>query len=68
MLVNYVVKEIKIDNFIIRLLFFRLLILFFFNYCKNIVRYILEIEDSIVIILEDCGDYFYFKFVINEDI
>lgn len=66
-LVNHAVKEIKIDNFTTRPLPFRPLTPPFFNYCKNIVRYALETEDSIVTTLEDCGDYFYFKLVINED-
>ena len=66
-LVNHAVKEIKIDNFTTRPLPFRPLTPPFFNYCKNIVRYALETEDSIVTTLEDCGDYFHFKLVINED-
>ena len=64
---NHAVKEIKIDNFTTRPLPFRPLTPPFFNYCKNIVRYTLETEDSIVTTLEDCGDYFHFKLVINED-
>lgn len=60
-LVNHAVKEIKIDNFTTRPLPFRPLTPPFFNYCKNIVRYALETEDSIVTTLEDCGDYFHFK-------
>lgn len=39
----------------------------YFIRCKNIVRYALETEDSIATTLEDCGDYFHFKLVINED-
>lgn len=66
-LVNHAVKEIKIDNFTTRPLPFRPLSPPFFNYCKNIVRYALETEDSIATTLEDCGDYFHFKLVINEN-
>ena len=66
-LVNHAVKEIKIDNFTTRPLPVRPLSPPFFNYCKNIVRYALETEDSIATTLEDCGDYFHFKLVINEN-
>ncbi len=39
----------------------------FFNYAKNIVKYVLNTTDSIDTKLEDSGDHYYFKLVIHED-
>lgn len=38
----------------------------FFNYAKNIIKYVLETKDSIVTDLKDTGNEYHFKLVINE--
>ena len=66
--VNHEDKRITIDDFSVdRSLPFRNVTPSFFNYVKSIINYALNTEDSISVTLEDTGDDYYFKLIINED-
>ena len=60
-------KGIVVDDFTARPLPFRPISTPFFNYTKNIIRYALTTEDSVILKLEEFDDHFYFKLIINED-
>ena len=60
-------KGIVVDAFTARPLPFRPISTPFFNYTKNIIRYALATEDSVILKLEEFDDHFYFKLIINED-
>jgi len=60
-------KTIIIDSFRVRPLPFRPLTPPFFNYAKNIVEYILETKDSILLDMKDFKDSYYFRLTILED-
>ncbi len=65
-LVNHDIKAIALDDFSSRPSPYRLVLPPFFNYAKNIIKYALNTTDSISTTLEDLGDHYYFKLVINE--
>ena len=60
-------KRLVINDFSSNQLPFRPIAPPFFNYVKNIISYALNTEDSISVTLEDLGDDYYFKLIINED-
>lgn len=60
-------KGLVVDDFTVRPLPFRPLSAPFFNYTKNIIRYALTTQDSVILKLEEFDDHFYFKLIINED-
>lgn len=60
-------KRVVIDDFTFRPLPFRPLSSPFFNQTKNIIKYALTTEDNTTIKLEDRGNDYYFKLVIDED-
>ena len=40
----------------------------YFNYAKNIIKYVLTTQDSISVDMKDCGDEYLLSLVINEDV
>ncbi len=60
-------KIMVIDSFKIRKLPFRPVMPPFFNYTENIIKYILENNDSTLLIQEDLGEEIYLKVTIYED-
>ena len=66
-LVYHDVKGIVVDDFTTRPLPIRPVGPPFFNYTKNIIRYMLNTKDSITVESIDLGDRYYFKLVIHED-
>lgn len=61
------VKEMVIDSFKVRKLPFRPVSPPFFNYTENIIRYIIENNDSTFIEQKDMGQEIYLKLTIHED-
>ena len=66
-LINHNEKRIVLDSFIVRPLPFRPLSPPFFNFTKNILRYILETGDSISLEFEDLKDSVYLRLTIYVD-
>lgn len=60
-------KVIVIDSFKVRELPFRPVTPPFFNYTENIIKYIIENNDSILLVQKDLGEEIYLKLTINED-
>lgn len=60
-------KVLVIDSFKVRQLPFRPVSAPFFNYTENIIRYILENNDSTFLEQKDLGEEIYVKFTIYED-
>lgn len=60
-------KEIVEDDFTARLFPFRPLIGPFYNYTKNILKYTLQTKDNITVDLQDKGNDYFFRLVIEED-
>lgn len=61
------VKGMVIDSFKVRKLPFRPVSPPFFNYTENIIRYVLENNDSTFVEQKDLGDEIYLKLTIYED-
>lgn len=61
------VKGMVIDSFMVRKLPFRPILPPFFNYTENIIRYILENNDSTFVEQKDLGEEIYVKLTIYED-
>ncbi len=61
------VKGMVIDSFKVRKLPFRPLSPPFFNYTESIIKYILENNDSTVLVQKDLGEEVYLKLTIYED-
>lgn len=61
------VKGIVIDSFKLRELPFRPVSPPFFNYTENIIKYILNNNDSTLLVQKDLGDEVYLKLTIYED-
>ena len=60
-------KEIVEDDFTARPFPFRTLIGPFYNYTKNILKYALQTKDNITVDLQDKGNDYFFRLVIEED-
>lgn len=60
-------KVIVIDSFKVRKLPFRPVTPPFFNYTENIIKFILENNDSTLLVQKDLGEEIYLKLTINED-
>nr|WP_321353743.1 redoxin family protein [uncultured Draconibacterium sp.] len=60
-------KEVFIDSFKVRKLPFRPVSPPFFNYTENIIKYILNNNDSTLLVQKDLGEEVYFKLTIYED-
>ncbi|EKU90037.1 peroxiredoxin family protein [Bacteroides oleiciplenus] len=60
-------KAIVEDDFTARPLPFRLVEPPFYNYTKNIIKYALQTKDNITVDLQDKGDDYFFRLVIEED-
>ena len=60
-------KEVFIDSFKVRELPFRPISPPFFNYTENIIKYILNNNDSTLLVQKDLGEEVYFKLTIYED-
>lgn len=60
-------KAIVEDDFTARPLPFRLVGPPFYNFTKNIIKYALQTEDNITVDLQDKGDDYFFRLVIEED-
>jgi thiol-disulfide isomerase/thioredoxin len=61
------IKGIVIDSFNVRKLPFRPILSPFFNYTENIIRYVIENNDSTHVELKDLGEETYVKLTIYED-
>lgn len=61
------VKNVVIDSFKVRQLPFRPILPPFFNYAENIIRYIIENNDSTFVEQKDLGEEIYIKLMIYED-
>jgi thiol-disulfide isomerase/thioredoxin/outer membrane lipoprotein-sorting protein len=61
------VKEVVVDSFNVRRLPFRPVSPPFFNYTENIIKYILENNDSTLLTQKDMGEDIYVKLTIYED-
>jgi len=61
------VKGIVIDSFKVRKLPFRPISPPFFNYTENIIKYILDNNDSTLLVQKDLGEEIYLKLTIYED-
>ena len=61
---------VMVDDFTRRNLPFRLVGVGtpYFNYAKNIIKYVLTTQDSISVDMKDCGDEYLLSLVINEDV
>lgn len=60
-------KVIVIDSFKVRKLPFRPVNPPFFNYTENIIKYIIDNNDSTLLVQKDLGEEIYLKLTINED-
>ena len=61
------VKGIVLDSFNVRKLPFRPVAPPFYNYAENILKYILNNQDSTSLVLNDSGEEFYVKLTIHEE-
>lgn len=66
-LVNHSKKTLVIDDFTARPLPYRPVSPPFYTYTKNVLKYALTTGDNITISLQDMGDNYYFRLLIEED-